>query len=787
MLLQKMQERLRRTKTLEETCLLDNTRRWARDKADLQIKLSETQISQQSGQWQYPNLSQEPLSLFDRYTFEVPGLDPGMKLEAIDKNNPQSFCVATVVEVKGHRVRIRYDGYGRDSSNDFWCNFQAEELYPIGWCAQNAFPLQPPTGPLLLMLKFCLYFLAKKLSSPKHLFPSKINFKASDEHFQPKVHSFEIGMKLEVIHPTKPCMFCTILLVKRRAIKLKNYDYTHSIGISRYYESHRTVESHQKFNCKHAKLCRRGRRRLWEWSIYEFLMRFHSSKSKSHKFRAGHKLEAVDLEHPHVILVATITNVMGRVLQLFFDGQTRFQFVECDSPDIHGLAISRVDSRPKLERYLKRFCRRLVCCEYFLSLTSVAGPCPDDCKADHNPSRTNMMNKMFSVVRGSENGISTTVVANGSRTQTPQVAHVHPSVQNERSRQNTNNSHQNTNNSHQNTNNSHQNTNNSHQNTNNSHQNTNNSHQNTNNSHQNTNNSHQNTNITNQNTRRPNQNTSSSYQNTNVPSQNTNVPSQNTNVPSQNTHTYQSANRINSSTVKYDKNANIGSQSTVQKFSLNVGREDRQNLILVSSEFALDEAGDIRWKLHQTPSDYLPFLTCDSYELANCPDCKYKDCDQDSLALKLNLLGSETGELVPFLLTLSRDKTTMTIRYQYSPMLILKCKKCAVPADAVEVTLHYFYAGCLPSDVQEETVERICTLLKNNKKMKKLHEICAQYLESTALKRKINNLLNCIYGVIDEAYDVLNDMKNKDTFKSPHGNGLCDARNILEAFKQIAR
>ena len=86
-------------------------------------------------------------SLFiSQYTFKVPGLDPGMKLEAIDKNNPQSFCVATVVAIRGHRVKIRYDGYGRDSSNDFWCNFQAEELYPIGWCAQNAFPLQPPTG-----------------------------------------------------------------------------------------------------------------------------------------------------------------------------------------------------------------------------------------------------------------------------------------------------------------------------------------------------------------------------------------------------------------------------------------------------------------------------------------------------------------------------------------------------------------------------------------------------------------------------------------------------------------
>jgi hypothetical protein len=201
-----------------------------------------------------------------------------------------------------------------------------------------------------------------------------------------------------------------------------------------------------------------------------------------------------------------------------------------------------------------------------LNKTSVptTGACVMNHVVGQSPDANAMMNKMFSVVRGSENGVPTTVVANVSRTQTPQVAHVHPSVQNERSHQNTNSSHQNTNNSHQNTSNSHQSTNNSHQNTINSHQNTNNSHQNTNNSHQNTNNSHQNTNITNQNTnitnqntRRPNQNTSSSYQNTNV--------------PGQNTHTYQSANRINNSTVTYDKNANIGSQSTVQKFSLNVG------------------------------------------------------------------------------------------------------------------------------------------------------------------------------------------------------------------------
>ena len=84
--------------------------------------------------------------LISKVTSDVPGLKPGMKLEAVDRNNPPSFCVATVIQQVGHRVCIRYDGFGSDDTNDFWCNFQAEELHPIGWCAQNGYPLQPPKG-----------------------------------------------------------------------------------------------------------------------------------------------------------------------------------------------------------------------------------------------------------------------------------------------------------------------------------------------------------------------------------------------------------------------------------------------------------------------------------------------------------------------------------------------------------------------------------------------------------------------------------------------------------------
>lgn len=49
------------------------------------------------------------------------------------------------------------------------------------------------------------------------------------------------------------------------------------------------------------------------------------------------KLEAVDLENPQIIRVATITNIMGRMLQLFFDGQSKFQFVDFESPDIYPI------------------------------------------------------------------------------------------------------------------------------------------------------------------------------------------------------------------------------------------------------------------------------------------------------------------------------------------------------------------------------------------------------------------------------------------------------------------
>ena len=39
-------------------------------------------------------------------------------------------------------------------------------------------------------------------------------FKQTQEHFQPRVHGFEVGMKLEVVHPIKPSIICPATVTK---------------------------------------------------------------------------------------------------------------------------------------------------------------------------------------------------------------------------------------------------------------------------------------------------------------------------------------------------------------------------------------------------------------------------------------------------------------------------------------------------------------------------------------------------------------------------------------------
>lgn len=66
----------------------------------------------------------------------------GMKMEAIDPEHCSLFCVCTVVEKLGYRIRLTFDGYSDKFS--FWRNADSMDIFPPGWCAKTGRALQPP-------------------------------------------------------------------------------------------------------------------------------------------------------------------------------------------------------------------------------------------------------------------------------------------------------------------------------------------------------------------------------------------------------------------------------------------------------------------------------------------------------------------------------------------------------------------------------------------------------------------------------------------------------------------
>ena len=65
-----------------------------------------------------------------------------MKLEAIDPQNQSLFCVCTVEQKLGYRVKLHFDGYSH--AFDFWVNVDSMDIFPPGWCKNTGRVLQAP-------------------------------------------------------------------------------------------------------------------------------------------------------------------------------------------------------------------------------------------------------------------------------------------------------------------------------------------------------------------------------------------------------------------------------------------------------------------------------------------------------------------------------------------------------------------------------------------------------------------------------------------------------------------
>lgn len=65
----------------------------------------------------------------------------GMKLEAVDQENPVNVCVATVTQVLGRNVWVTFDG---ESRSEQLFDVRSHDLFPVGWCEMSGHELQWP-------------------------------------------------------------------------------------------------------------------------------------------------------------------------------------------------------------------------------------------------------------------------------------------------------------------------------------------------------------------------------------------------------------------------------------------------------------------------------------------------------------------------------------------------------------------------------------------------------------------------------------------------------------------
>ncbi|XP_069080277.1 lethal(3)malignant brain tumor-like protein 3 [Pleurodeles waltl] len=282
-----------------------------------------------------------PVKLFKEYqSFPLSknGFKVGMKMEALDPDHPALFCVVTVAEVHGYRMRLHFDGY--PDCYDFWTNADSPDIHPIGWCEKTGHKLLPPKGFKDTEFNWAAYLKnSKAQAAPKNLFKS-INTPVTPS-------GFRVGMKLEAVDKKNPALMCvatiTDMVENRLLIHFDNWDesydywcdssspYIRPIGYCQETGTTLTVPPEYKDP------------KNFSWEKYLEETSAQAAPARAFKLRPPHgflvnmKLEVVDKRNPMLIRVASIADKEDHRLKIHFDGWSSFFdfWVDADSPDIH--------------------------------------------------------------------------------------------------------------------------------------------------------------------------------------------------------------------------------------------------------------------------------------------------------------------------------------------------------------------------------------------------------------------------------------------------------------------
>uniref|UniRef100_A0A674A8U6 L3MBTL histone methyl-lysine binding protein 3 n=1 Tax=Salmo trutta TaxID=8032 RepID=A0A674A8U6_SALTR len=264
------------------------------------------------------------------------GFRVGMKLEGVDPEHPSMYCVLTVAEVSGHRIRLHFDKYS--DYYDFWVNSNSADIHPVGWCEKTGHKLHPPKGLKDEEFSWLSYIkLSKAQAAPKALF--------ENQNTTVTPLGFRIGMKLEAIDKKNPSFICvatvTDMVDSRFLVHFDNWDESYDFwcdATSPYIHPVGWCQDNDRILTKPP-----GYPNVKNFSWGKYLEETHSSPAPArafkgkppHSFQPLMKLETVDKRNPMLVRVATVVDTDDH--RIHFDGWTdEYDYwVDTDSPDIH--------------------------------------------------------------------------------------------------------------------------------------------------------------------------------------------------------------------------------------------------------------------------------------------------------------------------------------------------------------------------------------------------------------------------------------------------------------------
>ncbi|XP_071489099.1 uncharacterized protein [Diadema antillarum] len=237
-----------------------------------------------------------------------------------------SFWVARVIQMAGYKARLRFEGYGMDSSQDFSIHLLMAECYPVNGAVKMGRVMKPPKGVLARLGSNWQEHLARVAHSGSPTIPLPKN----KDYLQCK---FKKGMQLEAVYKRQisHTIVGTVIetVANRIHVQYENCKdpskdfwfqetspWIHPVGWSQRVGHLIIATAAYKSEALDKGRNKKGGPEDAPWEIFKM-----PPSHEDTQFRVGMKLEVVDPLHLDTICVATVMEVLREgFLMLAVDG-----------------------------------------------------------------------------------------------------------------------------------------------------------------------------------------------------------------------------------------------------------------------------------------------------------------------------------------------------------------------------------------------------------------------------------------------------------------------------------